>query len=297
MTMRLLVTGGAGFVGAEICRLARDRGHEVTSLDRREIDGGDIRSITGDIREPEAVLAAAQSADAIVHCAAVVGPRPAKQNPRAAAEVNVLGMASVLEASRALGLPVVHLSTATLYGNRPDLRPISEDDPTDPIGIYDATKLMAETLCDAYRKTWGCAVASIRTGFVYGAGHSTGEYFVQRALSGVPTTEPSGAGHPCDFTYVADLANGMVLAAEHSPLSSAIFNVTGGRLRTRGEFAAIVQHCIPQARIRQGPGQDPERHLRGACLIDRAESEFGYVPRFDLESGISDWVQKAVGGR
>lgn len=292
---RFLITGGSGFVALHAAEQALARGHAVTLFDlsappvyAAALALG-ARVVSGDVRDRAALAAAAADATHVVHCAAVVGPVPAKADPARAVEVNVGGTGNVLELARARGLPVVNLSTATLYGHRPGLEPLDENATPDPIGVYDATKLMAETLCTTYRKTFGVAVASIRTGFVFGHGSRIGEYFLPRALRGEPIEEACGADHSCDFTYVVDLARGLVAAAETGALPEPIYNVTTGVRRTRGDLAAAVRALVPGAVIRQGGGVDPARHLRGACLIARAARDFGYAPQFTLEAGLTHW--------
>lgn len=292
---RFLITGGSGFVALHAAEQALARGHAVTLFDLSPPPGyaaalaPGARILSGDVRDRAALAAAAEDATHIVHCAAVVGPVPAKADPSRAVEVNVGGTCNVLELARARGIPVVNLSTATLYGHRPGLEPLDEDATPDPIGVYDATKLMAETLCATYRKTFGTAVASIRTGFVFGHGSRIGEYFLPRVLRGEAIEESCGADHSCDFTYVVDLARGLVAAAEAGALPSPVYNITTGVRRTRGDLAAAVRALVPHAMIRQGGGIDPARHLRGACLIARAARDFGYAPRYTLETGLAHW--------
>ncbi|MBL8700507.1 MAG: NAD(P)-dependent oxidoreductase [Alphaproteobacteria bacterium] len=295
---RVLITGGSGFVALHAAEVALARGHAVTLFDlssppayaARLAPGA--RHVQGDVRDRAALAAAAEGASHVIHCAAVVGPAPAKADPTRAVEVNVVGTGNVLELARARGLPVVNLSTATLYGHRPGLEPLDETAAPDPIGVYDATKLMAETLCTTYRRTFAVEVASIRTGFVFGHGSRIGEYFLQRVLRGEAIEEPCGADHSCDFTYVVDLARGLVAAAEAGALPEPVYNVTTGVRRTRGDLAAAVRSLVPAAVIRQGPGVDPARHLRGACLIARAHRDFGYAPRFTLETGLAHWLDR-----
>lgn len=292
---RFLITGGSGFVALHAAEQALARGHQVTLFDLSPPPGyasalaPSARIVAGDVRDRAALAAAAADATHVVHCAAVVGPVPAKADPARAVEVNVGGTSNVLELARARALPVVNLSTATLYGHRPSLEPLDETAIPDPIGVYDATKLMAETLCATYRKTFGVAVASIRTGFVFGHGSRIGEYFLPRVLRGEAIEESCGADHSCDFTYVADLARGLVAAAEAGTLPEPVYNITTGVRRTRGDLAAAVRTLVPGAVIRQGGGVDPARHLRGACLIARAARDFGYAPRFTLETGLAHW--------
>lgn len=284
--MRVLITGGSGFVGGHAARIARDRGHEVVTTDLWHAD------VAIDILDAEAVARAVGGCDAVIHCAAVVGPSPAKANPIQTVHVNVGGTANVLEAARLSGARVVYLSTATLYGMRPDLAPLRESDTPDPVSHYDATKWAAEVVCRSYQKDFGVQAASVRTGFVYGPGHSTGEYYVPSTVRGEPVIQETGADSPCDFTYVKDLARGLVLAAEQPSLPEPVYNVTGGVLGTRGEFAEIVRQTVPGADIRVGPGRNPTMHLRGPCVIELAKRDFGYAPEYGLAEGIADWARE-----
>ena len=186
---RFLITGGSGFVALHAAEQALARGHAVTLFDlspppayAAALAPG-ARIGAGDVRERAALAAAAEDATHVVHCAAVVGPVRAREAPETAFAVNVGGTFNLLELARASGARIVNLSTATLYGNRPELGVLTEDSPPDPVSLYDATKLMGETLCATYRKTFGVAVASIRTGFVFGHGSRIGEYFLPRVRS------------------------------------------------------------------------------------------------------------------
>jgi UDP-glucuronate 4-epimerase len=288
--MRILITGGGGFVGWQVRRVGQERGHAVVASDVHRSEQVDVEL---DVLDGKAVADRVAEADVVVHCASVVGPVPARENPIKAVDVNVMGTAHVVEAARRHGKRVVYLSTATLYGTRPDLKPLHESDVPAPVSHYDATKYAAEVVSQSYRKDFDVNVVCVRTGFVYGPGHSTGEYFVESVMRGEPVTQETGADQPCDFTYVKDLARGLVLAAEQQALPEPIYNVTGGVLRTRGEFADAVRGVLPKANISIGPGVNPTMHLRGACVLDLARRDFGYAPEFDLEAGIADWVGEA----
>jgi nucleoside-diphosphate-sugar epimerase len=294
----VLITGGAGFVGAHVARACVEAGIPVALLDRRQ-PGGVLRRVVppevplhlADVCDPAQVTAAvaASGAAGIIHTAAVVGPAAALADPLETTRVNVMGTQAVLEAARRGALRVTYLSTATLYGRRPDLRPCREDDPPDPVGLYDATKYIGETLVLTYQRTFGVDAAVVRASFVYGPGASVGEYFLVRVLGQEPVEEPAGADHPCDFTYVDDLAAGIVRAHTVRPLTHRVFNIAGGVLRTRGELAAAVRAVVPGARITLGPGVDAARHLRGPCDLTRAGAELRYAPAFTLEQGVAAW--------
>lgn len=295
MTRRLLITGGGGLVAQHVAEAAAARGWAVRLAD---LDGQApgwapaAERLAFDIRDHAALAGAVEGCDAVMHCAAVVGPERARRDPLAAVAVNVNATAALLEAAHRRRARLLVMSTATLYGHRDDLQPLDEAGPVSPLGIYDATKLMAETYCTAHRRTYGSDVASFRTGFVYGRGTAIGEYFLPRVLRGEAVAEPAGADHPCDFTYVVDLAEALMAAATAPSLPEPVYNVTGGRLRSRGELADVVRALLPEARISQGPGPDPGRHLRGPCRIERAARDFGWRPRFDLESGMADWLRR-----
>lgn len=295
----LFVTGGAGFVAIHAAEVALARGHAVTLVDVRDPPAElrrlvpAARVVRGDITDPASLATAIPAGATIIHCAAVVGPVAGKAEPLRTVEVNVLGTGRLLEHVRLTGGRLVSLSTATLYGHRPDLALLTEDERPAPLGIYDASKLMAETLCTQYRTTYGISATSVRTGFVYGFGSRIGEYFVPRVLAGEAVSEPNGRDHPCDFTSVEDLADGLVAAAVAPALSEPVYNVTGGVLLTRGDFADAVRRALPGARIEQGPGVDPARHLRGACDNSRAARDLGYRGRRTLDDGIAGWLRRA----
>jgi len=291
--LRILITGGCGFVGGHVTREAKGRGHDVCVADLGR--DGVAPDVVLNVTNADDVSMAVQNQDVVVHCAAVVGPIPARKHPDLATRLNVGGTANLLEAARNHGTRVVYLSTATLYGHRPDLAPLCESDRPEPISHYDATKYSAEVLCQSYRKDFGVDVVSVRTGFVYGPGHSTGEYFVEAVLRGESVHQEAGADSPCDFTYVKDLARGLVLAAEHTNLPEPVYNVTGGDLRTRGAFVDIVRDLLPDSDISIGSGRQPSMHLRGPCAIDLAKRDLGYQPMYSLETGIADWVNTAKG--
>lgn len=297
---RILVTGGSGMLAQHVADAAQSWGLGVTLADiawpedRMWVEGPDRLSF--DMRDRTACKDAARGMRAIIHCAAVVGPARARADALLTLDVNVAGTAALLEAAYAEGARLLNMSTATLYGNRPDLAPLDETDPPDPLTIYDGTKLMTETWCSAHRRTYGSDCASFRTGFVYGRGNQIGEYFLPRVLAGERVEETAGGDHPCDFTYVVDLAEALVMAATAPALPHDVYNITGGVLHTRGAFADAVRRLVPGSQIVQPPGIDPARHLRGPCRIARAEADFGWRPRFDLHAGLSDWRARLEAG-
>ena len=297
--MRVLITGGSGFVGAFTAASFAEREHQVVCYDLRppspEIvapHGERIAYAAGDVLDGErlARVVGEHAIEGVVHAAALIGQADGAADPTRMFRVNVEGTRVVLEAVRAAGPRLVYVSTATLYGRHPDLHPLTEDDRPEPVGMYDTTKLMAETLALTYHKVYGLDVVAVRPGYVYGPRNSTGGYFLDRVLAGEAVEQPVGADLPIDATYVKDLARGIYLAMTARPIEHRVFNITGGVLRRRGEVAEIVRRLVPEARIVLGPGIPPNAHLRGPSDLARARAELGYAPRFTLEDGLADWL-------
>ena len=156
--MRVLITGAGGFVGSFTAALFAREGHEVTGLDRRarpldrRHQAPSVPIVEADLRDPRQALDAvvASHAEGIVRAAAVISQSEGAADPLAMYRINVDGTVPVLEAARAYRCRVVYVATATLYGLHPDLNPLSEDERPEPVGIYDTTKLMAETMAITY---------------------------------------------------------------------------------------------------------------------------------------------------
>ncbi len=297
--MRVLITGGGGFVGAFAAAYFAERGHRVVCYDLRpppaEIVapyGEQVGYVAGDVLDGERLAGtiADHEIEGVVHAAAVIGQADGAADPTWMFRINVEGTRTVLEAVRATGLRMVYVSTATLYGQHPGLHPLTEDTRPEPVGMYDTTKLLAETLAITYHKVYGLDVVAVRPGYVYGPRNSTGGYFLDRVLAGEAVEQPVGADLPIDATYVKDLAQGIYLAMTVRPIEHRVFNVTGGVLRRRGEVAEIVRRLVPGARIALGPGIPPTAHLRGPSDLTRARTELGYEPRYTLEAGLADWL-------
>jgi nucleoside-diphosphate-sugar epimerase len=298
--VRVLITGGCGFVGAFAALELVGAGHQVVCYDRRaerndvlEQAGPAVSIVEGDVRDRERLTGVVRehAVDGIVHTAAVIGQADGAERPDWMIDVNVGGTVAILEVARAHALRTVYISTATLYGQHPDLHLLDEDARPEPVGMYDTTKLMAETLAISYHKIYGLDVVALRPGYVYGHHNSTGGYFLDRAARGEVVDQPVGGDLPIDVTYVRDLAHGIRLAMTVRPIRSRIFNITGGALRRRREVAEVARALVPGAAIHLGPGIPPAAHLRGPSDLTRARAELGYEPRYTLEQGMADWLR------
>jgi len=171
--LKILVTGGAGFIGANLVRLLLNEGHRVRVLDnfsvgRREyLAGLDLEVIEGDILDPEVVAQAIAGLDGVVHLAAQTGVPGSLQNPRRDCEVNVIGTLNMLEACRHAGVSrFVFASSNAPLGRQPP--PATEDKAPLPISPYGASKLAGEGYCLAYHGSWGLGTVILRFANIYG---------------------------------------------------------------------------------------------------------------------------------
>jgi UDP-glucose 4-epimerase len=214
--VRVIVTGGAGFIGANLCRhLSEIPGvDEVVALDNlstgyeSNLDGVDARLVVGSILDRPLLEQVVTGADAVVHLAARPSVPRSLADPVASHEVNATGTLYVLEAARQAGAHVVAASSSSVYGANPQL-PKQEDLATRPLSPYAASKLATEAYTLAYGASFGVPVLSFRFFNVYGplqaAGHAYAAVipaFIDAALSGSPATVFGDGLQSRDFTYV-----------------------------------------------------------------------------------------------
>jgi nucleoside-diphosphate-sugar epimerase len=306
---RVLVTGGAGFIGSNIARLvAAETGAEVIVLDdlssgyRDNLDGLPVTFLEGDVRDPAMVRRAIDGCDTVFHLAASVGNTRSIDDPVRDSEVNVLGTLRVLEAARGAGTgKVVYSSSAGIFGELKTL-PIREDHAIDPDTPYGASKLGGEKLCLAYAKLHPIESVCLRYFNVYGVNQRYDAYgnvipiFAHRVLHGEPITIFGDGEQTRDFVNVRDVARANLRAAQTAGLSGA-FNVASGTRVTINDLAGLVtrESGVP-AVVQYGPPRRGDvRH--SLADISAAQAAFGYQPSVGLEEGLReymDWSKRVL---
>ena len=300
---RVLVTGGAGFIGSSIGRLVlQETGASVVVLDdlssghRGNLDGLSVTFVEGDVCDPAAVRHAIEGCDTVFHLAASVGNSRSIENPVRDSEINVLGTLRVLEAARQSGASkIVYSSSAGIFGELKTL-PIREDHPIDPDTPYGASKLGGEKLCLAYAKLYPLEAVCLRYFNVYGVNQRYDAYgnvipiFAHRVLHGEPITIFGDGEQTRDFVNVRDVAWANLRAATTPHLSGA-FNIGSGTRITINRLAALmiaesgvnasVQHAPP----RKGDVRD------SLADLSAAQSAFGYCPATGLEGGLREYME------
>jgi UDP-glucose 4-epimerase len=246
---RILVTGGAGFIGSHIARHWSDRGAEVVVLDnlltgrRANVDG--IRLAEGSILDRELLMRLSADVDYVFHLAALISVAESMEWPARCVDINVTGTLNVLEAARAAGVrKVVLSSTAAVYGELEG--PVSEASCTRPISPYGVTKLDGELYLEMYRREYGLPTVSLRYFNVFGPRQDTRSpysavvpTFIERALRGDDLVIHGDGTQTRDFVYVGDAVAANVMVAERSDLTG-VYNVGHGRTTTIRELAETI---------------------------------------------------------
>lgn len=320
--MTVLVTGGTGAIGSNVARAFLARGRRVVVYDRVPLHSenkilagfeGQLEAEVGNITDMASLLdvVTRHKVEGIVHCAAMLPPHANNTHPIDALNVNIIGTANVLEAARILGLgPVVVSSAAGVMGRPKDvLTPRKEEDVILPLaGIYPLSKLACEQLVYTYRQLHKVDTTAIRPRNVYGPGAAFRIQplfeMVYAAIEGKDFVRTSGGDSTFDYTYVKDMVRGIVLLYEKANPPHYVYNISRGRATKMSEVAAVLQETFPKLRIEVGPGswegvveggKEFELTVHPAVMppqdISRATKDLGFVPEWDVEQGIPDWVR------
>ena len=309
--MSVLVTGAAGFVGSTLVDRLLAEGREVVGLDsfdpfypealkRRNLAGAlrhpAFRLERGDIRDPAAVERAFAAArpQAVVHLAALAGVRPSLERPAAYADVNVTGTSVVLDAAvRHGGARVVFASSSSVYGER-ETGPFRETDPVErPVSPYAATKKAGELVAHTFHHAHGLPVVCARIFTAYGPRQRPDlaiRKFAERMRRGVPIPIYGDGSSLRDFTYVGDLVDGLVRAADRD-LGYAILNFGAGRETQLLDLVRLLESALGvKASIEWLPPQvgDVPRTWSDSSA---ARAALGYDPRTPLEEGIAHFAR------
>lgn len=225
--MRLLITGGAGFIGSNLARLVLAEGHEVVVIDdlstgyEANLEGVNARFVKGSILERRHLANAMESADSVVHLAALGSVPRSIDNPVATHAANATGSLAVLEAARAAGVRhVVAASSSSVYGLNPAL-PKGEREWIRPMSPYAVSKLAAEQYALAYQQSFDMRTMAFRFFNVYGprqrAGHVYAAViptFIDALLRGEPLLVNGDGSHSRDFTFVGTVCRVLLDACE-----------------------------------------------------------------------------------
>jgi UDP-glucose 4-epimerase len=300
--VRLLVTGGAGFIGSHVVdRLVQD-GHAVAVIDdlstgRRENVNAAARLHVADVRAPELLrIVDATRPGAVVHLAAQAAVSRSVADPAYDASINVLGMLNLLEACRASGVrEIVYISTGgAAYGDT-EVVPTPETHLTRPASPYGVSKVAAELYLDCWAGLHGARGVSLRLANVYGPRQNPeGEagvvaIFTRRLLSGRGCTINGDGEQTRDYVYVMDVADAVARALAR-PTATGAINIGTARESTVNDVYRFLARASGVDRpAEHGPAR-PGEQRRSALAWDRARQLLDWAPTTPLERGLADTV-------
>jgi UDP-glucose 4-epimerase len=304
----VLVTGGAGFVGATLVRRLVASGYRVRALDNlstgdaAHLEGVDAELVLGDIRDGDAVEGALKGLDAVIHLAAAGSVIGSIADPMANFEANVLGTFQVLDAARRAGVErTVQASTGgALIGDATP--PVNEQSLPKPLSPYGASKLAGEGYAHAFAKAYGLRTVAVRFGNVYGpwCARKRGviNVYFESLHDGVPLIIYGDGTASRDYVHVSDIAQALQLALEKDVPGGTVVHAASGVETTVTELADLCRRAAgkPGHPIEYRPKRAGEVG-RNFASYDLARELLGYAPTVRREDGIPrlwQWFQAEV---
>ena len=291
--MKVLVTGGSGFIGSHVVDKLRDKGVKV-----RIYDGilptyrNDIEYYQGSILDRTALGFAMNGIDAVMHLAAIADVEEVASKPLKTEAINVRGTANVLEAARNSKVRKVIYGSTTWVYSEAESNNVDETTPLHaPSHFYTATKLAGEYYCQSYSKLYDLDVTILRYGIPYGPRARDGAVipiFVKKALNGEPLTIAGDGSQFRKFVYVEDLAEGNILAFQ-SIARNKIYNLDGKERITIKKIAETIQKIVGDMEIKYVQGR-PEDFSGKEISSELAERELGWNPKVNFEEGIRRYI-------
>lgn len=312
--MKVLVTGGAGFIGSHLVERLLAEGHAVAALDEFNdfyspgIKRANLAAVRdsielhkADIRDEAAVHSIVKNGrfDAIVHLAARAGVRPSIQEPKLYIDANINGSFHLLEAARQAGIGrFICASSSSVYGVLKTV-PFSEEMAlTQTISPYAATKLAVEQLCSNFSHLYGMRTINLRFFTVYGPRQRPDlaiHKFTRFIHEGKPIDQYGDGSTRRDYTYVDDIIQGVMACFGYEGQLCDVFNLGESQTTTLSELIAAIESSLgKKARINQLPEQPGDVPLTYAN-IDKARALLGYNPATKIAEGIPKFVEWFLG--
>lgn len=316
--MKVLVTGGAGFLGSHLMAALAARGHDAIGYDIA-LPGPEALFIAPSLRERfqlggiadrDRLLGICRDAgiEAIIHAAGIVGQETALAQPYLTYQTNIMGLVTICEIARELGLRKVILMSSNAVYHSGDSALLTETDPVfsvregNPAGHYGASKMAAEAIGMTYAQLQDFDFLSLRVTALYGFGMRTPMYIkpmVENAVRGLPSSFATGGAMRRDYTHILDCSEGTMAALEapaRAPGEQRILNIARGQARTATEVAEVVRSLIPGAEIDIGPELNPLEaenvKMRAPLDIRAARRLLGWSPKWTLETGIAEYAER-----
>ena len=309
MAQRILVTGGAGFIGSHLVRALLERGDRVRIIDnfstgnRANLSGleDDIEVVEGELRSYERVHNAMRDVDLVFHQGALPSVPRSVQDPLTTSAVNIEGTLNVLLAARDQGARrVVFASSSSVYG-RQDSLPLVETARPDPISPYGVAKLAAERYCVSFSRVYPLETVSLRYFNVFGPRQDPrSEYaavvprFITQLAVGRRAPVYGDGEQRRDFTYVANVVEANLLAGETVSGNGLVLNIATGRSTSVNELAETIGSVLGREAEREYFAARPGDIVASWADVSAAREALGWQPRVDLKEGLRATAESFV---
>lgn len=303
--MKVLVTGGAGFIGSWIDQALIKKGHRVTVFDNlstgfaNQVPAG-AKFFKGDVLSKNDLRRALKGQDAVIHLAAKSIVPESVKNPQETFDVNLIGGQNLLEVMRELGIKkIVYSSSAAVYGI-PNKVPIEEDDPKWPISPYGASKLAFERILSAYHKNYGFDVLMFRYFNPFGPGekHDPETHaipnFIKATLQGIPIPIYWKGEQERDFFYVEDIAEAHVMGLEKDGFH--YYNLGSGRSTKIIDVVKMIFEIAGKETSIDDLGERAGDSPVLMASIEKVKKELGWEPQTSLQDGLQIMIPTFSGG-
>jgi len=300
-SLRILVTGGAGFIGSHLVKALVKAGHSVRVLDNFSTGSlenlgdiaGSVELVVGDVRSYGVVEKAVKGVDAVIHLAALIDVAESIEKPDLYFDVNARGTYNIAKACKGVSV-LVFASTCAVYGE-PVKLPVAEDCTIAPKSPYAATKVAGEAFIQAYSNLYGYRYAILRLFNVYGPKQSKAYAgviieFIKRVSRGEPPIIFGDGEQTRDFIHVSDVVEAIIMALTNERARD-VFNIGSGKPVTINQLAKLILKLMGKEDLKPvntTPRPGDIRH--SVADITRAREVLGFKPRIGLEEGLQSLI-------
>ena len=298
--MKIIVTGGSGFLGSHMIPALESAGHTVLNVDIRPAKHVEVETILADIRDAQRMKEVIKDADAVLHLAGLIEAGESVKFPQTFVDTNISGTVAVLEAMRENNITILLFSSSAAVYGEPQTIPITEDDRTIPINPYGMTKLAMEGLISSYVQAHGFTAVALRYFNLYGPKehHEPESHAMPRFIKQIYTDQEVtvyGSGeHQRDYIHVTDIVDAHLKALDYAlqnPGAYHYFNLSTEKPSTVLEIASAIESAMQKkAQIKHLP-ERPGDPLMLYANAGKAHKQLGWRAQVSLEEGITETVQ------
>ncbi|MCK4269607.1 MAG: GDP-mannose 4,6-dehydratase [Methanogenium sp.] len=302
--MKLLITGGAGFIGSHLCEKYVKNGDTVICLDnfmngnltniRHLLNYRNFKLINGDIRDFDLLEKIIRDVDIVFHLAAQIHVDRSIVEPKLTYDINVLGTQNILEVARTYDVEkVISASTSEVYGST-EYAPMDENHPLNASHPYGASKIAADRMCYAYIKTYGMNICIMRPFNLYGPKQKDSGYggvisiFTKRVLNNMPPIIYGDGNQTRDYTYVDDIVRAYDIILKAKEIDGPVNFGTGFEVKINDLAEKIIKFCgkdLKPVHVDARPGEVN----RLIADISKAK-KIGWEPKYSLDEGLKKYI-------